>query len=33
MDGQITGMLDFDRGMFGVPELECAVLDTCGCSA
>jgi len=31
-DGTITGILDFDRGMFGDPELEFAVLDTYGYS-
>lgn len=30
--GKITGILDFDRGMFGDPELEFAVLDTYGYS-
>ena len=27
-NGRITGILDFDRGMYGDPELEFAVLDT-----
>ena len=29
-DGRITGILDFDRGLYGDPELEFAVLDTYG---
>lgn len=29
-DGRISGILDFDRGMYGDPELEFAVLDTYG---
>lgn len=29
-NGLITGILDFDRGMYGDPELEFAVLDTYG---
>jgi len=29
-NGQITGILDFDRGLFGDAELEFAVLDTYG---
>jgi len=29
-NGRITGILDFDRGLFGDPELEFAVLDTYG---
>jgi len=29
-EGRISGILDFDRGMFGDPELEFAVLDTYG---
>ncbi len=27
-ENQITGILDFDRGMYGDPELEFAILDT-----
>ena len=29
-NGRITGILDFDRGLYGDPELEFAVLDTYG---
>lgn len=29
-NGSITGILDFDRGLYGDPELEFAVLDTYG---
>jgi fructosamine-3-kinase len=29
-NGRITGLLDFDRGLYGDPELEFAVLDTYG---
>jgi len=32
LDGRITGILDFDRGLYGDPELEFAVLDTYGYS-
>jgi fructosamine-3-kinase len=32
VDGRITGILDFDRGLYGDPELEFAVLDTYGYS-
>lgn len=32
-NGKITGMLDFDRGLYGDPELEFAVLDTYGYSS
>jgi len=32
-DGEITAILDFDRGLFGDPELEFAVLDTYGYSS
>ena len=32
-DGEITAILDFDRGMYGDPELEFAVLDTYGYSS
>lgn len=31
-NGRITGVLDFDRGLYGDPELEFAVLDTYGYS-
>ena len=33
VDGKITAILDFDRGLFGDPELEFAVLDTYGYSS
>jgi fructosamine-3-kinase len=33
VEGQITGILDFDRGLYGDPELEFAVLDTYGYSS
>lgn len=33
VDGQITAILDFDRGLYGDPELEFAVLDTYGFSS
>ena len=33
VDGRITGILDFDRGLYGDPELEFAVLDTYGYSS
>jgi fructosamine-3-kinase len=32
VDGRITAILDFDRGLYGDPELEFAVLDTYGYS-
>ncbi|MFC1582233.1 phosphotransferase family protein [Planctomycetota bacterium] len=32
-DGRITAVLDFDRGLYGDPELEFAVLDTYGYSS
>ena len=32
IDGRITAILDFDRGLYGDPELEFAVLDTYGYS-
>jgi len=32
-DGRITAILDFDRGLYGDPELEFAVLDTYGYSS
>ncbi len=32
INGRITAILDFDRGLYGDPELEFAVLDTYGCS-
>jgi len=32
VDGRITALLDFDRGLYGDPELEFAVLDTYGYS-
>jgi len=32
IDGKISGILDFDRGLYGDPELEFAVLDTYGYS-
>lgn len=32
VDGTITAILDFDRGLYGDPELEFAVLDTYGYS-
>lgn len=31
-DGRMTGLLDWDRGLFGDPEIEFAVLDYCGVS-
>lgn len=31
-DGHLTGLLDWDRGLFGDPEIEFAVLDYCGVS-
>ncbi len=31
-DGRITGMLDWDRALWGDPEIEFAVLDYCGMS-
>jgi fructosamine-3-kinase len=30
VNGRITAILDFDRGLYGDPELEFAVLDTYG---
>jgi len=33
VDGRITGILDFDRGLYGDTELEFAVLDTYGYSS
>ncbi|MHC4737451.1 MAG: fructosamine kinase family protein [Planctomycetota bacterium] len=33
VNGQITAILDFDRGLYGDPELEFAVLDTYGYSS
>jgi fructosamine-3-kinase len=33
VEGRITGILDFDRGLYGDPELEFAVLDTYGYSS
>ena len=33
IDGRITAILDFDRGLYGDPELEFAVLDTYGHSS
>jgi fructosamine-3-kinase len=33
IDGRITAILDFDRGLYGDPELEFAVLDTYGYSS
>ena len=33
VNGQITGILDFDRGLYGDTELEFAVLDTYGYSS
>ena len=33
VNGRITGILDFDRGLYGDPELEFAVLDTYGYSS
>ncbi|MHC4625186.1 MAG: phosphotransferase family protein, partial [Planctomycetota bacterium] len=33
IDGSITAILDFDRGLYGDPELEFAVLDTYGYSS
>lgn len=33
VNGRITALLDFDRGMYGDPELEFAVLDTYGYSS
>ena len=30
--GQVTGLLDWDRGLYGDPEIEFAVLDYCGVS-
>jgi fructosamine-3-kinase len=32
VNGKITAILDFDRGLYGDPELEFAVLDTYGYS-
>jgi aminoglycoside phosphotransferase (APT) family kinase protein len=31
-DGQLTGLVDWDRGLWGDPEIEFAVLDYCGIS-
>jgi aminoglycoside phosphotransferase (APT) family kinase protein len=31
-DGQVTGLVDLDRGLWGDPEIEFAVLDYCGIS-
>lgn len=31
-DGAVTGLLDFDRALWGDPEIEYAVLDYCGVS-
>ncbi|MHC4394956.1 MAG: fructosamine kinase family protein [Planctomycetota bacterium] len=33
VNGRITAILDFDRGLYGDPELEFAVLDTYGYSS
>ena len=31
-DGRLTGLLDWDRALYGDPEIEFAVLDYCGIS-
>jgi aminoglycoside phosphotransferase (APT) family kinase protein len=31
-DGHVTGLVDFDRALWGDPEIEFAVLDYCGVS-
>jgi aminoglycoside phosphotransferase (APT) family kinase protein len=31
-EGRLTGLLDFDRALWGDPEIEFAVLDYCGVS-
>ena len=31
-DGRVTGLIDFDRALWGDPEIEFAVLDYCGIS-
>jgi fructosamine-3-kinase len=31
-DGTLTGLVDWDRGLWGDPEIEFAVLDYCGVS-
>ncbi|OUL36382.1 hypothetical protein BV372_08175 [Nostoc sp. T09] len=30
--GNVTGLVDFDRALWGDPEIEFAVLDYCGIS-
>jgi fructosamine-3-kinase len=32
-DGRLTGLVDFDRALWGDPEIEFAVLDYCGLSS